>query len=372
EAATFLKSHGREFWVVANKVDVPAVEPGAYEFAELGSDALFPVSCEHNLGFDELMEALAERIPAGKKTAEREIRVAIIGRPNVGKSSLVHRLLGEERVIVTSTPGTTRDAVDSQVTYHGRRFRIIDTAGIRRKGRTELMAEKLSVVMARKNIARADVVLLMIDASEGATKLDATIGGYAHDEGRPVVVLVNKWDLVEKDTQTMVRTEREYRSRMRFLDYAPMLFISARSGQRVHKVLEVAQRAHESSLTRVSTGELNQFLQREVGNMLERETSRKFFLKYACQLNSIHPQEHAMKDRKKIPGVKLIETLNETLDKLQRLRDTDPPAPKGLSQSREKVAGRALDTPRGRPYHDHTKEGRVWGNDQGGLGAGCL
>ncbi|MEJ2145365.1 MAG: ribosome biogenesis GTPase Der [Acidobacteriota bacterium] len=289
EAATFLKSHGREFWVVANKVDVPAVEPGAYEFAELGSDALFPVSCEHNLGFDELMEALAERIPAGKKTAEREIRVAIIGRPNVGKSSLVNRLLGEERVIVTSTPGTTRDAVDSQVTYHGRRFRIIDTAGIRRKGRTELMAEKLSVVMARKNIARADVVLLMIDASEGATKLDATIGGYAHDEGRPVVVLVNKWDLVEKDTQTMVRTEREYRSRMRFLDYAPMLFISARSGQRVHKVLEVAQRAHESSLTRVSTGELNQFLQREVGNMLERETSRKFFLKYACQVGSAPP-----------------------------------------------------------------------------------
>lgn len=289
ETAAFLKSHGREFWVVANKVDVPAVEPGAYEFAGLGTNEVFPVSCEHNLGVDDLMTALAERIPAGKKASQQETRVAIIGRPNVGKSSLVNRLLGEERVIVTATPGTTRDAVDSLVTYHGQHFRIIDTAGIRRKGRTEMMAEKLSVVMARKNIAQADVVLLMIDASEGATKLDATIGGYAHDEGRPVVVIVNKWDLVEKDSQTIVQAEREYRSRMRFLDYAPILFISARTGQRVQKILEVAQKARESSLTRVTTGELNQFLQREVGDMLERESSRKFFLKYACQVGSAPP-----------------------------------------------------------------------------------
>ena len=289
EVATFLKSKGREFWVVANKVDVPSVESGAYEFAELGSETIFPVSCEHNRGIDELLEALDGRIPAGRRSTEKEIRVAIIGRPNVGKSSLVNRLLGEERVIVSGTPGTTRDAVDSLLAYHGRQFRIVDTAGIRRKGRTELWAEKLSVVMARKNIAEADVVLLMIDASEGATKLDATIGGYAHDEGRPIVVLVNKWDLIEKDSQTIVKLEREYRERMRFLDYAPMLFISALSGQRVQKILEVAAKAYESSRTRISTGELNQFFQREVGTMLERESSRKFFLKYACQVGGAPP-----------------------------------------------------------------------------------
>ncbi len=289
QTASFLQSRGREFWVIANKVDVPAVEPAAYEFAGLGTDAIFPVSCEHNLGLEELAEALRERIPQGKKVTEREIRVAIIGRPNVGKSSLVNQLLGEVRVIVTDTPGTTRDAVDSLLAYHGRRYRIVDTAGIRRKGRTDQMAEKLSVVMARKNIARADVVLLMIDASEGATKLDATIGGYAHDEGKPVVLLVNKWDLVEKDSHTMVRIEKEYRQRMRFLDYAPMLFISAQTGQRIPKILEIAQQAYESSLTRIPTGELNQFLQREVGTMLERETSRKFFLKYACQVSSAPP-----------------------------------------------------------------------------------
>ncbi|MFZ0430875.1 MAG: ribosome biogenesis GTPase Der [Acidobacteriota bacterium] len=289
EVASFLQSRGREFWVVANKVDVPAVEAASYEFAALGTDRIFPVSSEHNLGLVELVDALSERIPKGKKATDEEIRVAIIGRPNVGKSSLLNRLLGEERVIVTDIPGTTRDAVDSVVAYHGRHFRIIDTAGIRRKGRTDLMAEKLSVVMARKNMARADVVLLVIDAEEGAAKLDATIGGYAHDEGRPVVIIVNKWDLVEKDAHTMVRLEREYRDRMRFLDYAPMLFVSARTGQRVDKILEIAQRAYQSSRTRIPTGELNQFLLRDLGTMLERESSRKFFLKYACQVGSAPP-----------------------------------------------------------------------------------
>ena len=239
---------------------------------------------------DDLISRLAERIVPGiSHSPGDEVKVAIIGRPNVGKSSLVNRLLGEDRVIVTDLPGTTRDAVDSLLTFHGLSFRIIDTAGIRRKGKTELMAEKLSVVMARKNIELADVVLLVIDASEGATKLDATIGGYAHDAGRPVVILINKWDLVSKDSHTMVEIEREYRLRMRFLEYAPMLFVSARTGQRVSKILEVARSAYESSRMRVPTGDLNSFLQKQASAMISRDTGRKFPLKYACQIGSAPP-----------------------------------------------------------------------------------
>jgi GTP-binding protein len=290
DVAALLQSRGKEFWVIANKVDVEALENDAYQFAKLGSPVILALSAEHNLGLDDLIDRLVGRIPEGGVSSPAgEVKVAIIGRPNVGKSSLVNGLLGEERVIVTDVPGTTRDAVDSQLTYHGTPFRIVDTAGIRRKGKTDLMAEKLSVVMARKNIELADVVLLVIDASEGATKLDATIGGYAHDAGRPVVILVNKWDLATKDSHTIVEMEKEYRLRMRFLDYAPMLFVSAKTGQRVSKILEVAQSAYESSRTRVPTGDLNSFMQKEVASMFTRDSSHKFPLKYACQISSAPP-----------------------------------------------------------------------------------
>jgi GTPase len=291
EVAAFLQSRGADFWIVANKVDVEALEADAYTFSALGGGPVFPVSAEHNIGIGDLLERILERVPEGiAAAADDEIRVAIIGRPNVGKSSLLNRLIGEERVIVTDLPGTTRDAVDTLLSHRDRRFRIVDTAGIRRKGKTDRMAEKLSVVMARKHMALADVVLLILDASEGATKLDATIGGYAWEEGRPVVIVVNKWDLVEKDTHTMVRVERAYRRRMRFLDYAPMIFVSALRGQRVFKLLDLAAAAREGSRIRVPTAELNAFFQDEVAtSMLRRDSRKKFPLKYACQVSSSPP-----------------------------------------------------------------------------------
>jgi GTP-binding protein len=186
--------------------------------------------------------------------------LAIIGRPNVGKSSLLNKLLGKERAIVSAIPGTTRDAVDTLLETPGQAFRLIDTAGIRRKGKTNQMTEKLAVVMARKSMERADVALVMIDAEEGVTALDANIAGYAHDAGCSILIIVNKWDaLKDKKTGTPAEFERGLRERMKFLDWAPVITISALTGQRVDKILALAVRANEARNRRVPTSQLNQF-----------------------------------------------------------------------------------------------------------------
>lgn len=291
EVAGLMKAGGKEFLVVANKVDVEALEPAAYQFYELGGEMVFPVSAEHRLGIDELVDEIVRRVPESDSVERgHEVRIAIIGRPNVGKSSLVNRLLGKERVIVTDLPGTTRDSVDTHFRYQGRNFRLVDTAGIRRKGKTELMAEKLSVVMARKNIEKADVVLLLLDATEGATKLDAAIGGYAEEAGRPLVIVVNKWDLIEKDTHTQHQLEQQFRDRMKFLDYAPMVFASAKTGQRVFKLLEIAEEAHRGSLVKIPTGQLNRFLAEATGlSPRGRRRAGKQRLKYGCQVGVAPP-----------------------------------------------------------------------------------
>jgi GTPase len=211
ELARRLRALGKPVFVAANKVDTAKIADFAGEFHRFGYEDVFPISAEHGGGIGDLLDAVIERLPA-VEVAERErgeINVAVIGRPNVGKSSLINKLLGEERVIVSHIPGTTRDAVDSvfqaQVGEGGEtvRLRVIDTAGIRRKGKTTGMEEKLSVVMARKHIERADVALLLIDAIEGVTALDANIAGYAHEAGRSVIIVVNKWDAVEKDAYTI-------------------------------------------------------------------------------------------------------------------------------------------------------------------------
>jgi GTPase len=220
------------------------------------------------MGAAELLDDIHERInaPQAGEPAARSIQVAIIGRPNVGKSSLVNRLLGEERVIVSPIAGTTRDAIDTTLSHDGREFTLIDTAGIRRKGKTTEMAEKLSVVMARKALARADVAILVLDAVEGPTNLDATIAGYAVEAGASVIIALNKWDCVEKDSQTLAQYERQLRERMKFLDYAPTLFISALKGQRVSKLLELAKRAYETRHQRIPTGQLNRFFLENLEN----------------------------------------------------------------------------------------------------------
>ena len=263
ELAMRLRETGRPVFVVANKAESKRLDSDALEFTRWGFDEVHPVSAEHGSGIGDMLESIAERVdlaPSPERPAEREINVAIIGRPNVGKSSIVNRLVGAERVIVSPIAGTTRDAVDTEIEAEGRRFRLIDTAGIRRKGKTELMAEKLSVVMARKHLERADVAILLVDAVEGPTNLDATIGGYAHDAGCSTIIAVNKWDLVpDKQTNTPSLFERHLREEMKFLDYAPVVFISALTGQRVTRLFELAAQAAEARHIRVPTSELNQF-----------------------------------------------------------------------------------------------------------------
>lgn len=264
EIAKTLRTLDKPVFIVANKAETDRVAQEAGEFHRFGYEDVFPVSAEHGAGIYELCDAILEILPeaAPPPKVQTEISVAIIGRPNVGKSSLVNKLLGEERVIVSPIAGTTRDSIDSLVKPRQESslpIRIIDTAGIRRKGKTEGLEEKMSVVMARKHIERADVALLLIDAVEGVTHLDANIAGYAHDAGTSIIIVVNKWDLVEKDTYTAKTFEEKVRDQMKFLDYAPIIFLSAKSGQRVNKLHELIAKANEARSLRIGTGQLNQF-----------------------------------------------------------------------------------------------------------------
>jgi len=270
ELVRLLRSTGKTVLVAANKVDSPKIEAHASEFHRFGFDDVVPVSAEIGDGVAELLDALVERLPPRESEGEgeaeeraREVRLAIVGRPNVGKSSLLNRILGEERVIVSPVAGTTRDAVDTVLEAEGQTFRLIDTAGIRRKGKTEEMAEKLSVVMARRSLERADVAVVVIDAVEGVTALDANIAGYALDAGCSIILVVNKWDLVpDKDTGTASEFERDLRFKMKFLDWAPLVTTSALKGQRVERILPLALRANEARNRRVSTSQLNAFFER--------------------------------------------------------------------------------------------------------------
>jgi GTPase len=270
ELARLLRSTGKRVLVAANKADAERLETEAGEFFRFGFDEVFAVSAEHGNGLGDLLDSLAEgleRVPLAEEdeVARREIRLAIIGRPNVGKSSLLNRLLGEERVIVTPLAGTTRDAVDTVLDVGGQSFRIIDTAGIRRKGKTEEMAEKLSVLMARRSLERADVAIVVIDAAEGVAALDANIAGYAHEAGCSIILAVNKWDALEnKETGTASAFERHLRDKMKFLEWAPVVTISALTGQRTERILPLVLKANEARNRRIPTSQLNAFFERAV------------------------------------------------------------------------------------------------------------
>jgi GTP-binding protein len=303
DLARLLLRTGKPLYLAVNKMDVPKMDPYAEEFRRLGIQELFPISAEHGLGIAELLEAVFEKI-ATKDTKEHEgqtdeiaetaeeepreqhgevaegmageVRVAIIGRPNVGKSTLLNRLTASQRAIVSPIPGTTRDAVDELVERGGKKFRFIDTAGIRRKGKTRLMAEKLSVVMARKHLEAADVALLVLDATEGVAALDANIAGYAHESGRSVIVVVNKWDLVGPPASDDPARPAAYRERpadraiyeqqvrdgLKFLAYAPVVFISATTGKNTDKLFALVEQVAEARRKRVPTAEINRFLQK--------------------------------------------------------------------------------------------------------------
>jgi GTP-binding protein len=264
ELAQLLRSTGKPVFIAANKTESKRVEDEAAEFYRFGFD-LAPVSAEHGNGLGELLDQLFDVLAledTDEAVKKEPIRLAIIGRPNVGKSSLLNKILGEERVIVSPIAGTTRDAIDTDLHLDGREYLLIDTAGIRRKGKTTEMAEKLSVIMAKKSLERADVAVLVIDAVEGVTGLDANIAGYAVDSGCSIIVAVNKWDAVEaKATNTATEFERELRRQMKFLDWAPVVTISALTGQRVTKILPLVENANEARNRRIPTAQLNRFFE---------------------------------------------------------------------------------------------------------------
>ncbi len=302
-AARLLREAGVETVVAANKIDRKEGAAGENEAWELGFSEVFGVSAEHNLGADEILDGIAARMgPAPERVEgeaeaepprEDEIAIAVVGRPNVGKSSLVNALLGEDRAIVSETAGTTRDAVDAVVRKDSTLFRLIDTAGIRRKGKTERGPEVLSVVQARKRIEDCDVALLVLDAAGGIAAQDAHVASYVHDAGKGLVLLVNKWDLVgrpgaEGDAASKAM-RAEVEEKIPFARHAPLLLISAKSKRGVSKILEVAAQVGRNRRRRISTGELNRVLGRALRDKPPRTASGKTLKVYYVAQTGVAP-----------------------------------------------------------------------------------
>jgi len=265
DLAQMLLRLGRPISLVVNKIDTQERENLAHEFYSLGIPDLFPVSAEHAMGIEALLDHVVADFPAEEPEETepvdtRPIKVAIIGRPNTGKSTLLNAFTGEERAIVSPIAGTTRDAVDETVMHNGIEYVFVDTAGIRRKGKTTEMTEKLSVVMARRHIRMADVVLVVLDATEGVLALDATIAGYAHEGGRAMILCVNKWDRIEKKVKR--EFERNLREQMKFMDFAPLVFLSAKTGEGVKDLFNLIRAVDNSASKRIATGELNRFVEK--------------------------------------------------------------------------------------------------------------
>jgi GTP-binding protein len=262
EVADVLRRSRRPVFLAANKADNARLRQDALEFYALGLETVHPISALHGTGVADLLDDVIEALPISQPDIEDEsVKLAIVGRPNVGKSSLLNKLLGEERAIVSPIPGTTRDAIDTYLEWEGAPITLIDTAGIRRRGKVGRGVEQYSVLRALRAIQRADVALLVIDGVEGVTAQDTHVASFILDEWASVVVLVNKWDAVEKDTHTMVEYTQWVRETMRFLDYVPVLFISALTGQRVNKVVPTALAVQQARFQRISTGALNRLVQ---------------------------------------------------------------------------------------------------------------
>jgi GTP-binding protein len=295
EVTEILRRRAAPLLLVANKIDDPRVEHLADDLYELGLGEPVPVSSEHGLGVDLLLEKIDERIEfqvdAGDSADDepRPLHVAIVGRPNVGKSSLLNRLVGEERVLVSDVPGTTRDAVDTLLTVDDRHYRLIDTAGIRRRGRVQRRAERFSVARARTNIERCDIAILVLDAEAGFAAQDAHIAGYIKDSFKPLVVAVNKWDLIEQREEEAKRWIERVTERLRFIKRAPMVLISAKTGQRVMRVLDEVDQLYADAGRTVGTSELNRWLQQTAGPQVNAPSrGRSLRLYYATQ-TGVHP-----------------------------------------------------------------------------------
>ena len=277
--------------LVANKADSEARRLHALQFYELGMGEPHPISAIHGTGTGDMLDALIAVFDQnGEESEDESVKIAIVGKPNVGKSSLLNRLLGEERAIVSPIPGTTRDAIDTQMEFEGIPITLIDTAGIRRRGRIEPGVEKYSVIRSMSAIERADVALLLVDATSGLTAQDAHIAGYILESWKSAVVVVNKWDAIPKDTYTMDNFTKQVRQELNFMDYVPVLFISALTGQRVKQVLPMALRVQEERLVRIPTSQLNQVLQKaQDKHPAPSHAGRQLRIYYATQVRSDPP-----------------------------------------------------------------------------------
>lgn len=267
EIYNYLRRSQKPIYFTVNKIDHTKHEPELAEFYESGSNQIFPISAEHGKGVLSLLATMGEDFPdilgQEKSKAENDklLSIAIVGRPNSGKSSLLNQIIGKTKQIVHDEPGTTRDPVDNYIKYHGQTCRLIDTAGIRRKSRVSFIVDKYSMIAAIKSIERADVVLLVVDAVEGVVEQDARIAGYIVERGKALIIVVNKWDLVHKDNKTLDRMKEEIRTKLRFLDFAPIVFVSAKTKQRISSIMEKVTQIYQEYSKRIQTADLNRIVQ---------------------------------------------------------------------------------------------------------------
>ena len=292
EVADMLRRCKKPIVLVVNKVDHPKFEESIYDFYSLGIGTPISISAEQGLGIGDMLDEVVAGFSAmGDDEEEHSIGIAVVGRPNVGKSSLVNALLGEERTIVSNVPGTTRDAIDSPFTYGGKDYTLIDTAGIRRKRAIEdETVERYSVIRSLAAIRRCDIALIVVDAERGLSEQDVRIAGYVHEEGKASVLVVNKWDTIEKDTYTVEKFKKEMLADLAFMSYVPMLFISAKTGQRVQKVMEMASFAYEQNSIRITTGKLNDIVNEAITmNDPPVNNGRRLRVYYSTQVSTCPP-----------------------------------------------------------------------------------
>ncbi|HPL98733.1 MAG TPA: ribosome biogenesis GTPase Der [Bacillota bacterium] len=296
EVANLLRRTRKKIILAVNKIDAPKYKDNIYEFYNLGLGEPMGISSGQALGLGDLLDEIINNLLPEEEEVydEYTIKVAVVGKPNVGKSSLVNKILGEQRVIVSDVPGTTRDAIDTPFTIGEDKYVFIDTAGMRKKGKVFESIERYSVIRSLTAIERADVCLMLIDGKEGVSEQDSKIAGYIHDQGKAAVIIVNKWDIVEKDDKTIDKYKADIRNELSFMEYAPILFISALTGQRVNKVLELVNHVSNQHAMRISTGMLNDVINEAVlTNQPTVSGGRRFKIYYATQV-SIKPPAFAL------------------------------------------------------------------------------